>query len=194
MEELRAIFDSIGPSSDTLYWDITLYVLFLLNTITLLLLPDGSTMGTLLSMIVLISLFIDKTYAFGYMIDTGPYTPETCHAKVFIGTYLIRAIIFAAPLTIAASTDEGRVRGAAIVAGIGGVIYMFLRWFMEQRDFNAPDIVCFNTDVVIQSAGLVLVLARIALRDRLRLGRVYRHVPVTVPGHLAPDDVEIQAA
>lgn len=194
MEELRAIANSIGPSSDTLLWDITLYVLFFLNLIMLLLLPDGSTVGTLLSMAVLISIFIDKTYAFGYMIDPGPYTPETCHSKVFIGTYLIRAIIFAAPLTIAASTNEGRVRGAAIVAGIGGAIYMFLRWFMEQRDFNAPDIICFNTSVAAQSIGMVFILARVALRDRLRLGRIDRHVPVTIAGDFAPDHVEVELA
>ena len=191
MEELRQVVNSIGPSNDTLIWDISLYVLFFLNLITLLMLPDGSTMNTMLTIIVLVSLFIDKTYAFGYMIDPGPYDPKTCHEKIFVGTYLIRAAMFVIPLTVAASTDEGKVRATGVIAGIGGAIYLFLRWFMQQRDVKAPGITCFNTDVVAMSAGFVLLAARIVLRDRLRLGTVHRGVPLTVVGQPAAHDIEI---
>ncbi len=133
-------------------------------------LPDGSTTGTILSIFVLISIFIDKTFAFGYLIDSGPYTPETCHAKIFVGTYLIRAAMFAAPLTVAASTDNGKVRATGVIAGIGGGIYMFLRWFFDQRNVKAPDITCFNTEVMAQNVGMMLLLARLALGRRLRPG------------------------
>jgi len=192
MEELRAILNSVGPSNDTLAWDLALYGLFFLNLITLLMLPDGATTGTILSILVLISIFIDKTFAFGYLIDSGPYTPETCHAKIFVGTYLIRALMFAAPLTVAASTDNGKVRAAGIIAGIGGGVYMFTRWFFDQRDIEAPDITCFNTTVMAQNLGMTLVLARLMLRRRLRLGVVHRHIPVAVAGDFAAHDVEVE--
>jgi len=191
MEELRAILESVGPSSDTLAWDLTLYTLFLLNVVILLLLPDGSTLGTVLSIAVILCLFIDKTFAFGHLLDSGPYSPEYCHAKIFVGTYLIRAVIFAAPLTIAASTDKGSVRTLGVIAGIGGAIYMFLRWFSDQREVEAPNITCFNSEVMVHSASLVLVLGRVALRNRLRLWTVYRDVPGAVLGDLAAHEVEV---
>ncbi|MGQ9850680.1 MAG: hypothetical protein ACUVSU_11600 [Aggregatilineaceae bacterium] len=195
MEELRTILSSVGPSNDTLAWDLALYALFFFNLLTLLMLPDGSTTGTILSIFVLISIFIDKTFAFGYLIDSGPYTPQTCHAKIFVGTYLIRALMFAAPLTVAASTDNGKVRTLGIIAGIGGGVYMFTRWFFDQRDIEAPDITCFNTanaEVMAQNLGMALVLARLMLRHRLRLGVVHRHIPVAVAGDLAAHDVEVE--
>jgi len=190
MSDFKTMAESLWLT-DQLHWDLTLYWLFLINIVVLLILPDGSTLGTMLSIMVLLAVVIDKVYAFGYMIDPGPYTPENCHAKIFIGTYLIRAIIFVAPLTIAGSTDEPKVRAAGIVAGISGAIYMFLRWYLEQRDIEAPDIVCLDIDVVVQSAGMLFVLARLVLRDRLRLGSVHRHIPVVVFRDLATHDVEI---
>lgn len=191
MEELRAILESVGPSSDTLAWDLTLYALFLLNVVILLLLPDGSTLGTVLSIAVILCLFIDKTYAFGHLLDSGPYSPEYCHAKIFVGTYLIRAVIFAAPLTVAASTDKGSVRTLGVIAGIGGAVYMFLRWFSDQREVDAPNITCFDSEAMVHSASLVLVLGRVALRNRLNLWAVDRNVPGAVPGDLAAHEVEV---
>jgi len=191
MEELRAILESVGPSNDTLGWDITLYVLFLLNVVILLLLPDGSTMGTVLSVGVILCLFIDKTYAFGHLLDSGPYSPEYCHTKIFVGTYLIRAVIFAAPLTVAASTDKGSVRTMGVIAGIGGAAYMFLRWYSDQREVSAPNITCFDSEAMVRSASMVLVLGRVALRNRLGSLTIYRDVPGAVLGDLAAHEVEV---
>lgn len=193
MAELREMAQALWLT-DKIQWDIALYILFLLNVIMLFTLPDGATTQTLLSIVVLISIVIDKVYAFGYVIDTGPYTPEVCHSKIFIGTYIIRAIIFAAPLAIAGLTDEPKVRTVGILAGIGGAVYIFVRWYLEQRDVEAPDIVCLNTGVMWQSAGAALLLARIALGRRLRLGTVHRHVPLAIPGELPAHEVEIELA
>jgi len=189
MDQIKAIFDALGPSNKYLIWDISLYVLFLLNVVVLMTLPDGSTLGTLLSIIVLIFIFIDKTFAFGHILKAPD--PEYCHAKIFIGTYLIRATIFIAPLTIAGGTHEGKVRTAGIVAGMGGAIYMFMRWFTDQRDVDTTIITCFNTDVMMQNAGTLLVLARVVLRDRLLLGTVHRRIPSRVFGNSAAHEVEV---
>jgi hypothetical protein len=193
MEEVKAIINSVGLT-DLWYWDITLYALFFVNIIILVILPDGSTMGTMLSILVLICIFIDKTYAFGFILKPTDMTPEYCHSRIFIGTYLVRVVIFIAPLTIAGSTDEGKIRAGAIVAGIGGAVYSFLRWFMEQREVSTTRITCMNpaeTEMVLQSLGIVLILAKVALRDRFLPGTIHRSVPVAVPLELAPHEVEI---
>ncbi len=191
MEELRAILNSIGPSDATLAWDIALYALFLINVIILLLLPDGSSLGTVLVITVIVCLFIDKTFAFGHIFDSGPYTPEYCHGKIFVGTYLIRAVIFAAPLTVAATIEKENVRFLGVVAGIGGAVYMFARWYADQRDVDAPNITCFNSEIMVHSASTLLVLGRVALRKRLGSLTVYRDVPGAVPGDLAAHKVEV---
>jgi hypothetical protein len=184
VEELRQIVNSIGPSSDSLIWDLSLYVLFFLNFITLFMLPDGSTMGTMLTILVLISIFIDKTYAFGYMMNPGVYGAKRCHEEIFVGTYLIRAAMFVVPLTVAASTEDGKVRAVGVIAGIGGAIYLFLRWFMQQRNVEAPGVTCSAT------IGFVLLAAQM-LRDRAWLGVIYGRVPLPVVGQPAAHDVEV---
>jgi hypothetical protein len=190
MEDLKAIFSYLGPT-DQLHWDITLYVLFLLNVVVLLTIPEGNATATFLTIMVLVFTFMDKTYAFGYMLDPGPYTPEDCHAKIFVGTYLIRAAMFIAPLSIAGFVSGGKSRGPAVLSGIGAAAYSFIRWYMDQRDVVAPEITCFNTEVMLQSAGMILILAKIALRDRLVLGTVYRRIPGAVFRKFAAHEVEI---
>jgi hypothetical protein len=188
METLKEMVNALGPT-DQLQWDIALYMLFFFNIVLLMLLPDGSTLGTFLGIVVLSSVVIDKTYAFGYIVKAPD--PKYCHAKIFIGTYLIRAAMFVAPLTIAGSTHEGKVRTMGIIAGAWGGVYMFGRWFFEQRDISSTRITCMNTDVMIQSAGLFLLLARLALRDRLSLGMVHRNIPAAVLGDLPAHEVEV---
>jgi hypothetical protein len=117
--------------------------------------------------------------------------PQTCHAKVFIGTYLIRVVMFAGPFAVAGSTSKGKVRAVGILAGLSAVIYMLGRWYFEQRDFKTSTITCENTGVVIQSVGMILVLAKIALRDRLPLGSIHRHVPVAIARDAGAHDIRV---
>lgn len=179
MGDYQEIINAIGPT-DNLIWDISLYVLFFLNLIMLFLLPDGSTLHTMLIIIVLISIFIDKTYAFGYLVDSDRYDPETCHAKIFVGTYLIRAAMFVAPLMIAGSTEEGKVRAMGILLGVLSVVYMGGRWFIDQREVSTSNITCM-VDVVAQTSGMFLTLAYATTRHSvLRVITVDRDVPGTV--------------
>ncbi len=190
MGDFQPIIDAIGPT-ENLHWDIFLYVLFFFNLIMLLILPDGSTMHTMLVILVLISIFIDKTYAFGHLLNSGLYTPETCHAKVFVGTYLIRALIFVAPLMIAGSTTEGKIRGLGILLGVLGTGYMAGRWFLEQREFEAADIVCMDVGTVAQNAVMIITLAYATLRRSSALFAVDRAVPGAILGELATHEVEV---
>jgi hypothetical protein len=164
----------------------------LINIVMLLM--EGSAFGTNVAIAVLIAVFVDKTFAFGYMFnpDNGIFDdPKTCHAKVFVGTYLIRVIMFAGPFAVACSTTSGKTRGIAILSGLSAMVYMFARWYFEQRDFTSERITCENTDWMIQSAGLILILAKLVLRNRLLLGTVNRHIPITVTRDLAAHDVEV---
>jgi hypothetical protein len=194
MEDLRTIINSLGPGTgQQLIWDIALYWMFLINF--LILFMDGTSFGTNITMAVLVFIFIDKTFAFGYMFNpkNGLYDndPQTCHAKVFVGTYLIRTAMFAGPFAVAGSTTKGKVRAVGILAGLSAIVYMLGRWFFEQRDFNASTITCENTDIVIQSVGMILILAKIALRDRLALGTVHRHIPVAVARDATARDIGV---
>ncbi|MBN1564404.1 MAG: hypothetical protein JXA10_11230 [Anaerolineae bacterium] len=187
MDEFKEIISALGPDAGGLGWSITLYVLFFVNVI--LLLMEGSSFGTNISIAVLLAIFIDKTFAFGYMFNPNDLDPELCHREVFFGTYIARVVMFAGPFAIAGATKNGKTRFVAIVAGIAGMVYMFMRWFMEQRDSKISGVTCMvDTDLMVQHVGLLLVLARITLRDRFGFGPVDRDIPVTVLGELAPDD------
>ena len=194
MDELREILNALWIT-DELHWDIALYAIFVLNLILMLMQPDGSALAVGLCILVLVAAVIDKTRAFGYMLEINPYyTRVQCHEQVFIGTYLIRVVMFAAPLSVAGMTKNPDSRVIGIVAGIVGGVYMFVRWYMEQRDVPVTDLFCayFFAGFAFQHIGLGLLGARIALRDRLLLGRIHRYAPVFVMRVLAPHEIEIE--
>ena len=184
--DYKAMLESLWLTDQPL-WDFALYGLFLLNIILLIVVPSESSFGTMLGIVILISIVIDKTYAFGYLMKS-PY-PKDCHAKIFIGTYLIRAIMFVAPLTIAGSTESGKARGMGILAGLAGGAYMFGRWFMEQRDVVSTTITCQNPEAVAASAQALLLLGYVAARRSVRL--VNGHVPLPIARELAAHEVEV---
>jgi len=192
MDELREMLNALWLT-DELHWDISLYILFILNLILLLMQPDGQPIATGLCIIVLVAIVIDKVKAFGYVFAGSPYyTREQCHEQIFIGTYLIRAAIFAAPLSVAGMTKNPGSRPMGILAGILGGIYMFVRWYMEQRDVPVNDLFC-----AAAFAGPALYqigLALLGKQDRLWLGRVHRHAPVLVAVELPADQVKVERA
>ncbi|NLE51893.1 MAG: hypothetical protein GX613_10855 [Chloroflexi bacterium] len=196
MDELREILNALWLT-DEIHWDISLYVLLVLNLILLLQQPDAQPLATGLCIIVLVAIVIDKVKAFGYMFPASAYyTREQCHEQIFIGTYLIRAVIFAAPLSVAGMTKNPDSRPVGIIAGVLGGAYMFVRWFLEQRDVPLDDLFCtfLFTGFALQQGGLLLLASRVALRDRLLLGRVHRHAPVLITLELAADEVEVERA
>jgi len=195
VDELREMANALWLTNE-LHWDLALYWLFLINVVLLILLPTGSGFQTMLGIITILFIVIDKVHAFGYMFDSGRYGAIQCHETVFFGTYIIRVLLFVIPLSVAGLTRKGSVRAVGIIAGITGAVYTFARWYIEQRDVSTTALTCafLNFDMVAQNAGLALVLARVFLRDRLRLGAVHRDVPLTVGGELAAHEVEVEAA
>lgn len=193
MDQFKEMINALWLT-DEIHWDLALYGLFFLNLILLIMQTEGSALPTMLLIIVLVSLIIDKTRAFGYMIDFDMtrYTRETFHEQIFIGTYLIRVAMFAVPLSIAGMTKNTKSRGPAVIAGIAGGAYMFIRWFAEQRDVATTDVgVYVPPAMMVQFIGLLLVVTRIALRNNLHT-IIYRDIPVAVTGELATHDVEVK--
>lgn len=196
MNDVETMAKALWITSE-IHWDIALYWLFFINIVLLMMQPSGSSMVTILGVIVLMSVMIDKVKAFGYMMDTGPYSPDKCHEQIFIGTYLIRVAMFAIPLSIAGMTKSPKSRGVGILAGISGGAYMFVRWYMEQRDVESTDLTCAPTAFIIlqttvQFTGIAFVVARLVLRDKLSLGSIHRDIPITVPRDLPANGVEVE--
>lgn len=192
MDNMGEIFNSLGPNSGEMIWNIVLYVLFFLNIILLLMVPDGDSMHTLFIIVILMAIIIDKTFAFGYLMDAPD--PVKCHTEDFIGTYLIRAYMFIGPFMVAGSTSEGKVRGLGILIGLGGVAYSIGRWFLEQREAGDGNITCFIIGLWAAQTILPLVpLAYALLRRKLGLF-VDGHVPITVPRELAAHEIEVERA
>lgn len=191
MENFNEMLDLLGLT-DQIQWDLALYWIFFINVILLMVQPEGSAFATLLCIVVLVSAVIDKTLAFGYMLDPGAYTPQKYHEEVFIGTYLIRVAMFVGPLTIAGSTKNSKVRGLAILAGISGGAYMFARWFFQQYKSDVKGRISYlDIQFALQDVGLLLLLGRVWLRYHFT---VNRDIPVTVSGNIASDDIEIKIA
>jgi len=181
--------------TDQIHWDLALYWIFLINAVLLIMQPEGSAFATLILIVVLMAAVLDKVFAFGYLmeVDLARYTRQECHEKVFIGTYLLRVAMFAGPLSIAGSTKDGKVRAVAIVSGVSGGAYSFTRWYFQQQDADYEDLMCsfLFGQFALQYAGVALVMARLVLRDKLRLGAVHRHIPVVIAREPAAHDVEV---
>lgn len=193
MGELEQMMNSLGPGTGALQWNLALYWLFFLNIIILFIMPDGATLQMAMGIIVLVSIVLDKTYGFGYLFNPGRYSAEYYHEQIFFGTFLIRVAMFVFPAIMAGSTRDGKVRGLGIIACLSGAVYVFARWYMDQRDNKSHEIVMIDMEgeMVAQSVGMMLVLAQITLRRHWQLGRVNRYVPVTVAGELAADELEV---
>jgi hypothetical protein len=180
--------------TDEWHWDLALYWIILLNVVLLFTMPEGSTLGTSLCILVIVLAIIDKVYGFGYMLDTGGYDPVYYHEKIFIGTYLIRAGMFVGPLMIAGQTDSGSTRAIGILGGLSGGAYMFIRWYMEQQNVGSGNI-GFYIDLEMLPYGLsLLFVLRRSLCRRFDYVTVDGLVPVAVAGDLAAHDVEVKAA
>lgn len=196
MGNIGEIVSSLGPNSGEMMWNISLYGIFLFNIIVLLIIPDGDSMHTLLIIVVLMCAIIDKTFAFGYFVLDNPTEAQAikCHTEDFIGTYLIRAYMFIGPWIVAGSTSDGKVRGLAIIAGIGGMAYSIGRWLLEQREAGEGNITCFIIGLWAAQTILPLLPLAYALLRRKAALLIHGHVPVTVRGELATYEVEVELA
>ena len=95
-----------------------LYVLIFLYVIILMLQKKSNLFITILMTIAIMCALIDK-------IDALPHQS--------FGVFIVRILMFTIPLVVAGMTKWEKARGPGILAGFIAVVYLFARWFGEQK-------------------------------------------------------------
>lgn len=119
----QGILQRLAPSYPSPIYGITLYIIIILSIITLFLQKKSNLQITILIAITVMCGLIDKINA--WQTFNGANTQ-------FVAL-MLRIVIFVVPLIVAGMTKWEKSRGPAILAGIIGGIYLFARWFFEQR-------------------------------------------------------------
>jgi len=160
MDSNLTISDALLPREEYFAWDIFLYVIIFLQVIALVLLFSSTLKDTIMIAIVMICGFADKAYIFGFI--DGRESVQY-HAKNAFGTYVIRITMFALPFVLVTQTKVGRAKPICAILGVLSLIYMFARWFFQQR--NTPEVI--NTGMAMEYGTMVAHMGWIWL--------VYRH-------------------
>ncbi len=121
--ELSDIPRLLGPGSGTdVIFSITLYIIFFLSLITMLMQSDKQLSATLIMASTLLLIILAKLT----LAADAPFTRRE------FGSYVIHAGIFIFPALVAGMTKAPKSRGPAIIAAVLGAIYMFGFWFLYQ--------------------------------------------------------------
>lgn len=122
--DFSQVLQRLNPFADpSPIWGIFLYIIAILAIVTLVLQKNPSTTLSILLSIVIMSALIDK-------VATG-MIPEFSPQGFTI--FVLRTGMFAIPLLVAGMTRTGKSRMPAIICGLLGGTYLFLRWFFDMR-------------------------------------------------------------
>jgi hypothetical protein len=115
-------------------WDYFAYVIFALALIAMVVSGEDNLMTTLFLGFVIIGAVMDKTYAFGYIVEeqTAPLAVRVDAHINFFGTLVMRALLFSLPLIAAFQTKNKRTRTLAGLLAFLGLVYALGRWYAEQ--------------------------------------------------------------
>jgi hypothetical protein len=102
---------------DGTIWGYMIYTVIFLSLVTMFLQKKSNTMITLYLAAGMMAGLIDKI--------------EALNRREF-GAFAVRIVMWVMPMITAGATKWGKSRGPAILAGIIGMIYMFIRWYIEQ--------------------------------------------------------------
>ncbi len=116
--KINQILQALGPNYPTPLIGWTLYVIIVLVLATMFLQKKGNNTITLLLSAVIMACLIDKINAF---------------PLASFGAFVVRIIIFVFPMVVAGMTKWPKSRGPAIFASVLAAVYLFGRWFFEQR-------------------------------------------------------------
>jgi hypothetical protein len=148
-------------------WDYFLYVILFIQLILLLLLFSGSLRDSIFIAITVMCAVADKAYLFGY-IEGGRDTYEGAvayHSFTSFWTYAIRVAMFALPLIITTQTKVKRAQGLSILLAIVSGVYMFGRWYFQQRDAPSPSSVGFVQQMFFSVQVGIVFLAHIRMQN-----------------------------
>lgn len=117
---LKEVLARLSPLEPNFLIGFSLYFIFILLIITMMLQRKSNLNITLLLSAAIMCGLIDKV-ATGAVIN-----PRT------FGVYALRIAMFIAPMIVAGMTRSPKSRLPAIIASLSAGAYMFLRWFFEQ--------------------------------------------------------------
>ncbi len=147
------------------FWDFILYVIIFLKLVLLAFLFNGSLRDVILIASSMLAAVADKIYLFGFV--DGGCTTINCavefHTKESFFTYVARVMIFAFPLIITTQTKIKRAKPLCVLIGIGGLVYTFGRWFVQQypegkSDFRQPGTMIEDGLYMANTISLSLIL------------------------------------
>ncbi len=120
---IRDILQKLAPSYPSMVIGITLYVIIILSIIALFLQKRSNVQITIMIAIAVMAALIDKIDAWR----------SFAGADVQFVALMLRIVIFVLPLIVAGMTRSPKSRGPAILAGVIAGVYLFARWFFEQK-------------------------------------------------------------
>lgn len=148
-------------------WDYVVYFILFLQLILMALLFTGSLRDTIFIAITMLCAFADKSYLFGY-IEGGAQAVTSAvhyHTTVSFWTYAIRVTMFFLPMVIVTQTKVKLAKPISIVLTLTSLIYIFARWFTQQRHSTAPPSVGFMP-MMLFTFQFGMVHARHTLKTR----------------------------
>ncbi|MCC7447266.1 MAG: hypothetical protein IT324_07625 [Anaerolineae bacterium] len=119
----QEVLKRLAPSYPTPIIGITLYVIMILAIITLFLQKKSNLQITIMIALTVMCALIEKIDAWR----------SFAGADTQFVALMLRIVIFVLPLVCAGMTKWEKSRPPAILAGVIAGVYLFARWFFEQR-------------------------------------------------------------
>lgn len=127
----QQIIDLLLPTSQTLIFDIMLYIIFFLSLIALFLMPDKNMVPTLLIAAVLLFAIVAKL-SLGAIYGPGdPIFQRTDFGMLVINAGMLTFPLIAVGLT--RSRKGAKSTPPAVLAALVGGVYFVLFWLIHQR-------------------------------------------------------------
>ena len=123
---MNQILRYLDPRTDFI-WGWFLYAIIVLSVVVLLMQKRGDLQITIFMSIPILAALIDKVAVTPAGSAQGPLD------RTLFVTFAMRIAMFVFPLITAGMTKWEKSRLPAILCGTTALIYMFMRWFFEQR-------------------------------------------------------------
>lgn len=123
---INQILSYLDPRSDFI-WGYFLFAIIILAVVVLLMQKRGDLQITIFMSIPILMALIDKVAVTPAGQAQGPLD------RTSFFTFVMRIAMFVFPFITAGMTKWEKSRLPAVLTGIVGLVYMFVRWFFEQR-------------------------------------------------------------
>jgi hypothetical protein len=123
---LQEVWARLAPSYPSWPIGIGLYVIAGFAMLNLLMQKKSEIRITLMLTLVILLCLVDKVAVGNSGEPIGGWTIES---------FFLRVPMFVFPLITAGMTRWDRARPFGVIGGLIGGVYLFLRWFFEQRNF-----------------------------------------------------------